>query len=173
MRLNTLEFYLRKLAELMTEGLPQIEKQGLPYRNYNRNLRTFPHRIFRIEMTSFMFLLQQRRSSNFLFVIFVMLCFMYFSCKVVCFASDSYLVYYSLVYLCFLLESFISNVRLYLLFQKNFNQSESPMDSISAENYSLLSLLSDKETMFNSVVGHVPLVCYQVEYLIFLLSFNQ
>lgn len=35
------------------------------------------------------------------------------------------------------------------------------LDINTTENHPLLSLLADKQTMFNSVVGHVPLVCYQ------------
>jgi hypothetical protein len=31
------------------------------------------------------------------------------------------------------------------------------------KKHAMLSLVSDKETMFNSVVGHVPVICYQVQ----------
>jgi hypothetical protein len=47
----------------------------------------------------------------------------------------------------------------------HFCFQESVVDVVkeTPKKHAMLSLVSDKETMFNSVVGHVPVICYQVQ----------
>ena len=41
-------------------------------------------------------------------------------------------------------------------------QSVVDSEQESPKKHPMLSLVSDKGTMFNSVIGHVPVICYQV-----------
>ncbi|XP_028392726.1 uncharacterized protein LOC114517064 isoform X2 [Dendronephthya gigantea] len=43
------------------------------------------------------------------------------------------------------------------------SQSDIDSEQETPKRYPMLSLVSDKETLFNSVVGHVPVICYQTK----------
>ena len=56
---------------------------------------------------------------------------------------------------------------IFFIFFQEKDIEKDDLTDLSPVNYPLLSLMSDKETTFNSVIGHVQLVCYQVGNTVF------